>query len=87
MKFKREIAVTAAQHIHTCLPPLYTPFSWEVKQRAFAAGQPLPKPIPVPGSRTGMARRSSAAPAQLLAEDVQEELLQVPSPVLWVCGC
>lgn len=37
MKFKREIAVSTAQHIHTCLPPLHTPFSWEAKQKAFSA--------------------------------------------------
>lgn len=97
MKFKREIAVTTAQHIHTCLPPLHTPFSREAKQRAFAAGQPLLKPIPMPGSHADAAQRSSTAPARPLArrpqgEDVQEELLQVPSPVpgrrvLWICGC
>lgn len=82
MKFKREIAVTTAQHRHTCLPPLHTPFSWEAKQRAFSAGQPLLKPIPIPSR--DVAQRSSAAPARPLArcpqgEDVQEELLQVPS--------
>lgn len=97
MKFKREIAVTTAQHIHMCLPPLHTPFSWEVKQRDFAAGQPLLKPIPTPSSRADAAQWSSTAPAQPLArrpqgEDVQEELLQVPSPmpgqrVLWICCC
>lgn len=59
MKFKREIAVTTAQHIHTCLPPLHTPFSWEAKQRVLSAGQPLLKPIPIP-SRDA-AQQSSAA--------------------------
>lgn len=97
MKFKWEIAVTTAQHIHMCLPPLHTPFSWEAKQRAFAGGQPLLKPIPIPGSRVDAAQRNSTAPAWPLVrcpqgEDMQEELLQVPSPtpgwrVLWICGC
>lgn len=97
MKFKREIAVTTAQHIHTCLPPLHTPFIQEGKHRAFAAGQPLLKRIPTPSSRADAAQQSSMAPARPLVrrprgEDVQEELLQVPSPVpgrrvLWICGC
>lgn len=80
MKFKREIAVTTAQHIHTCLPPLHTPFSWEAKQRPFLQGSPCSSPSPFPAGT----QRSSAAPARPLArcpqgEDVQEELLQVPS--------
>lgn len=104
MKFKREIAVTTAQHIHTCLPPLHTPFlpgreAESLRCKAAPTQTPFTCPelyraVALPADA---AERRSTAPALSLArhpraEDVQEEPLQVPSPVqgrrvLWICGC
>lgn len=103
MKFKREIAVTTARHIHTCLPPLHTPFlpPWEAEglcSKAAPAQTPstCPEPYAAAVLPAGAAKRSTALAWALAthprAGDVQEELLRVPSPmqgqrVLWICGC
>lgn len=103
MKFKREIAVTTARHIHTCLPPLHTPFlpAWEAEGlccKAAPAQTPstCPEPCTAAALPAGAAERSTALAWALAthprAGDVQEELLHVPSPmqgqrVLWIWGC
>lgn len=96
VKFKREIAVTTAQHIHTCLPPLHTPFlpGREARQPQL---NPVPRAVHGRHAARGRAERRSTAPVWPLARhpragDVQEELLRVPSPVrgqrvALICGC
>jgi len=93
MKFKRETAVTTAQHIHTHLPPLHTPFLLGREAEGLhCKAAPTRTPFTRPESYTAVtlpvdaAELSSTAPARSLARhpragDVQEEPLRVPSPV------
>lgn len=48
IKFKREIAVTSVQHIHTCLPPLHTPPPGKGSREPLLQGSPYSNPIRVP---------------------------------------
>lgn len=93
MKFKREIAVTTAQHIHTCLPPLHTPFLPGKEEEGLCCEAAptqtpftCPKPYAAVAPPVDAAERRSTAPAWSLAKhpcagDVQEEPLRVPSPM------
>lgn len=93
VKFKREIAVTTAQHIHTCLPPLHTPFllgreAGSLRYKAALTQTPFtcPEPYRAVVLPVDAAERRSTAPAWSLARhprdgDVQDKPLRVPSPV------
>lgn len=93
MKFKREIVVTTAQHIHTCLPPLHTPFlPGREAEGLCCKAAPTQTPFTCPEPYTAVAlpvdaaEQRSTAPAWSLARhpragDVQKEPLQVQSPV------